>query len=57
MDARGLAVLVAANNLATARDGSLRLAGVTPAVRRLLRAAGLDAVFLPGTAAAFGRIA
>lgn len=47
MDARGLAVLVAAHNQAAARHGSLRLTGVTPPVLRLLEITRLDRMFSP----------
>ncbi|MEU1723004.1 STAS domain-containing protein [Actinomadura sp. ATCC 39365] len=47
MDARGLAALVAARDMATARHGSLRLTGVTPAVLRLLEVTRLDRTFSP----------
>ncbi|WP_051468301.1 STAS domain-containing protein [Actinomadura oligospora] len=44
-DASGLGVLVSVRNALAARGGRVRLAGVRPAQRRLLRVVGLDALF------------
>lgn len=44
-DAAGLGALVAVNNRVTEGGGSLRLTGVRPAQRRILRITGLDRLF------------
>jgi anti-anti-sigma factor len=46
-DAAGLGALVAANNRIREHGGSLRLTGVRPAQRRILRITGLDRLFRP----------
>jgi anti-anti-sigma factor len=46
-DAAGLGALVAANNRVREHGGTLRLAGVRPAQRRLLRITRLDELFRP----------
>ena len=44
-DAAGLGVLVRVNNRVAEEGGSLRLSGVRPAQRRILRITGLDQLF------------
>ncbi|MFC4121067.1 STAS domain-containing protein [Nonomuraea zeae] len=45
IDAAGLGILVAAQNLALRQRTRLRIAGVPPGMKRLLRITGLDAHF------------
>lgn len=46
-DAAGLGALVAVNNRVAERGGTLRLTGVRPAQRRILRITQLDELFRP----------
>jgi anti-sigma B factor antagonist len=49
MDARGIAVLVAARSMSQRARVALRVVGVSPRIRRMLAAVGLDRAFRPLT--------